>query len=52
MSSKKVIDFFKNQVNLRTKDGNQFRGLLSQVDYKNNTLTLEDIEDLGNAYDK
>ena len=46
------MDFFKNKVTIRLKTGHQLRGLLSQVDYKTNAITLLDIEDLGNAYDK
>ena len=52
MASKKVEDFFKNKVTVRLKNGHQFKGLLNKVDNKNRTITLEDIEDLGNAYDK
>lgn len=52
MSTKKVMDFFKNKVTIRLKTGHQFRGLLSQVNYKENIIVLEDIEDLGNLYDK
>jgi small nuclear ribonucleoprotein (snRNP)-like protein len=52
MSSKKVQDFFKNKVSIRLKNGHQFKGLLNKVDNKNGIIILEDIEDLGNAYDK
>lgn len=52
MATKKVADFFKNKVSIRLKTGHQFRGLLSRVDNKNGVVVLEDIQDLGNAYDK
>lgn len=52
MASKKVEDFFKNKVSIRLKTGHQFRGLLSKVDNKNGVIVMEDIEDLGNAYNK
>lgn len=52
MSGLKIIDFFNNKVSIRLKDGNQFKGLLSQINYKNNSVTFIDLEDLGNAYDK
>lgn len=52
MSTKKVADFFKNKVTVRLKDGNQFRGLLNKIDNKQNVVVMEDLEDLGNAYDK
>ena len=52
MSTKRVMDFFKNKVTIRLKTGQQFRGLLSKVDYKANVIVLEDIEDMGNLYDK
>lgn len=41
MSTKKVEDFFKNKVTIRLKTGQQFKGLLSQIDNKNKTLVLQ-----------
>lgn len=52
MATKKVQEFFKNKVSIRLKTGHQFKGLLSKVDNKNGIIILEDIEDMGNAYDK
>lgn len=52
MSTKKIQDFFKNKVTIRIKTGQQFKGLLSKIDNKNNIIIMEDIEDLGNVYDK
>lgn len=52
MATKKVQDFFKNKVSIRLKTGHQFKGLLSKIDNKNGVVFLEDIEDLGNIYDK
>lgn len=52
MSTKKVQDFFKNKVTIRLKTGHQFKGLLCKIDNKNGVINMEDIEDLGNMYDK
>lgn len=52
MATKKVSDFFKNKVSIRLKTGHEFKGLLSKIDNKNGIIVMEDIEDLGNAYDK
>lgn len=52
MASKKVQDFFKNKVSIRLKTGHQFKGLIAKIDNKNGVIVLEDIEDLGNAYNK
>lgn len=40
MSVKKIGDFFKNKVTIELKTGHRFEGLLSKVDYKNNTVVL------------
>jgi small nuclear ribonucleoprotein (snRNP)-like protein len=47
-----VKDFFTNKVNVQLKSGQRFEGLLSRIDYKTNTVVLEDVEDLGNELDK
>ena len=52
MSIPPVKDFFSNKVNLQLKSGQRFEGLLSRIDYKTNTVILEDVEDLGNEHDK
>lgn len=52
MSIPPVKDFFANKVNVQLKSGQRFEGLLSRIDYKTNTIILEDVEDLGNELDK
>jgi small nuclear ribonucleoprotein (snRNP)-like protein len=52
MSIPAVKDFFTNKVNIQLKSGQRFEGLLSRIDYKTNTVILEDVEDLGNDQDK
>lgn len=52
MSVLPVKDFFTNKVNVQIKSGQRFEGLLSRIDYKTNTIVLEDVEDLGNEFDK
>ena len=52
MSLKKVVDFFKNRVTIELKTGHKFEGLLSRIDYKNNIVVLEDVEQLANVYSK
>jgi hypothetical protein len=47
-----VKDFFFNKVNIQLKSGQRFEGLLNRIDYKTSTIYLEDVEDLGNEYDK
>ena len=48
MSTPLVKDFFSNKVTIRLKNGHRFEGLLSQINYKNQAVILEDVEDLGN----
>jgi small nuclear ribonucleoprotein (snRNP)-like protein len=48
MSTPLVKDFFNNKVTIRLKNGHRFEGLLSQINYKNQAVILEDVEDLGN----
>jgi small nuclear ribonucleoprotein (snRNP)-like protein len=52
MSVAPVLQFFSNKINIQLKSGQRFEGLLSRVDYKTNTVILEDVEDLGNDQDK
>lgn len=52
MSVPLVKDFFSNKVNIQLKSGQRFEGLLSSIDYSLNTVTLVDVEDLGNEFDK
>lgn len=52
MSVAPVSDFFSNKVNIQLKTGQRFEGLLQSIDYKTNVVTLEDVEDLGNEFDK
>jgi small nuclear ribonucleoprotein (snRNP)-like protein len=52
MSIPAVKEFFNNKVNVQLKSGQRFEGLLSRIDYKTNTVILEDVEDLGNELDK
>ena len=52
MSVPPVSDFFTNKVNIQLKSGQRFEGLLKSIDYKTNVVVLEDVEDLGNEYDK
>ena len=47
-----VKDFFFNKVNIKLKSGQRFEGLVSKIDYKTSTITLEDVEDLGDEHDK
>lgn len=47
-----VKDFFNNKVTVELKNGHKFEGLLSSIDYKSQSVTLEDVEDLGNETDK
>ena len=47
-----VKDFFINKVTIQLKNGHKFEGLLSQINYKNQTVILEDVEDLGNITDQ
>ena len=51
MSLSPVLDFFANKVNIQLKSGQRFEGLLNRIDYKTNTVVLEDVEDLGNDQD-
>lgn len=52
MSVLPVKDFFNNKVNIQLKSGQRFEGLLSRIDYKSSTIVLEDVQDLGNEFDK
>ena len=52
MSLPTVKDFFTNKVSIKLKNGHKFEGLLSSINYKNQSLILEDVEDLGNETDK
>jgi small nuclear ribonucleoprotein (snRNP)-like protein len=38
-----IKDFFANKVTIQLKNGHKFEGLISQVNYKNNSITLEDV---------
>ena len=48
MSLPTVKEFFSNKISIKLKTGHKFEGLLSSIDYKNQTITIEDVEDLGN----
>lgn len=48
MSTPGIKEFFSNKVTIRLKNGHRFEGLLSQINYKNQSVILEDVEDLGN----
>lgn len=52
MATLLVKQFFNNKITIQLKNGHKFQGLLSQVDYKNQAIILEDVEDLGNQTDK
>lgn len=49
MQVPEIKQFFDNRVTVELRNGHKFTGLLSQISYKDFTLTLEDVEDLGNS---